>query len=272
MAAKKSSRLIRSKKTSTKITINTLRQMKQERRPIAMLTAYDYPTAKIIDEAGIDVILVGDSVGTAVLGYKNTLPVTLEEILHHTKAVRRGVTKALLVADMPFMSYQTDKKEAVKSAGRLIKEGGAEAVKLEGADPVTLSIIKHLVAVGIPVMGHIGMQPQSCHAYGGFKVQGKSTAAAKKLLEQAKKLVKAGVFAIVLELIPDALSRKITRALKIPTIGIGAGPHCDGQVQVLYDLIGLTAGPAPKHAWQLADAAGTLKTALQKFSRLVGHR
>lgn len=261
--------LAQTTKTAVKVTVNTLRQMKQDHRPIAMLTAYDYPTSKIIDEAGIDVILVGDSVGQVVLGYKNTLPVTLAEILHHTKAVRRGVTKALLVADMPFMSYQADKKDAVKSAGALIKQGGAEAVKLEGADFVTLGIIKHLVAVGIPVMGHIGMQPQSHHSYGGFKVQGKTSAAAKKLLDQAKKLEKAGAFAIVLELIPDDLAKKITKAVKIPTIGIGAGSQTDGQVQVLYDLIGLTAGPAPKHAWVLDDLSARLKKAVDRYSSAV---
>lgn len=268
MAAVKKNAPRRSQPGQAKITINTLLQMKQDGQPIAMLTAYDYPTARIIDEAGIDVILVGDSVGPVVLGYKNTLPVTLAEMVHHTKAVRRGVTNALLVADLPFMSYQTDKKEAVKNAGSLIKQGGAEAVKLEGADFVTLDIIKHLVAVGIPVMGHIGMQPQSCHAYGGYKVQGKTAITAKKISEQAKKLAQVGVFAIVLELIPDDLARKITKALKIPTIGIGAGPHCDGQVQVLYDLIGLTAGPAPKHAWRLANVTDILARTVRKFKML----
>jgi 3-methyl-2-oxobutanoate hydroxymethyltransferase len=223
-----------------------------------MLTAYDYPTARILDEAGVPIILVGDSLGMVILGYDSTLPVTMDDMVHHTKAVVRGSQRAHVVGDMPFMSYQASPEDALRNAGRLMQEAGAQSVKLEGGRSVA-ETVRRLVEAGIPVMGHIGLTPQSLHQFGGYKVQGKTPAAAVKLLNDARALEEAGAYAIVLETIPAVLARLITDRVSVPTIGIGAGPHCDGQVQVLHDMLGLYPDFAPKHAKQyahLADEAG----------------
>ncbi|MFC1517516.1 3-methyl-2-oxobutanoate hydroxymethyltransferase [Candidatus Margulisiibacteriota bacterium] len=243
------------------ITISTLQKKKQSGEKITMLTAYDYPTAKLVDKAGIDVVLVGDSLGNVILGYKDTLPVTVEDMLHHTKAVAKGVENALVVADMPFMSYQVSLEDTIKNAGKLVKEGKAQAIKLEGTAPKTIEAIKE---IGIPVMGHIGFTPQSVNELGGYKIQGKDKEAADKLIEQAKKLETAGVFAIVLEMVPAKLAKEITKELNIPTIGIGAGPDCDGQVLVLNDLLGLTEKP-PKFVKKYADLNKSISAALTSF-------
>jgi 3-methyl-2-oxobutanoate hydroxymethyltransferase len=231
---------------------------------ITCLTAYDYPTARLLDEAGVDILLVGDSLGMVVLGYENTLPVTLEEMLHHTHAVRRGTRRALLVADMPYGSYHGDPAEAVRNALRLVKECGAEAVKVEGGER-RMDVIARLVEAEIPVMGHIGLTPQSLHALGGFRVQGKTSAAAEKLVRDAHAVSHAGAFSVVLESIPREVAALITAQLPIPTIGIGAGPDCDGQVLVFHDLMGLSFGHTPKFSRQYADLAGTISRAAAEF-------
>ena len=212
-----------------------------EKRKIVCLTAYDYPTARLVDDADVDIVLVGDSLGMVVLGYENTLPLTMEEMLHHTRAVRRGVRKALLVADMPYGSFHGDKSEAVRNAVRFVKEAGAEAVKIEGGER-RMDLIAQLVEAEIPVMGHVGLTPQSMHAFGGFRVQGKTVEAAEQLLRDARAVEAAGAFSIVLESMPREMAAQITRELRIPTIGIGAGPECDGQILVLHDMIGLSGG------------------------------
>jgi 3-methyl-2-oxobutanoate hydroxymethyltransferase len=245
-----------------KVTATGLVQRKGKAR-IVMLTATDEPTGRLVDLAGVDVVLVGDSLGMAVLGRPNTLSVTMEEMLHHTKAVARGVRRALLVADMPFGSYQAALADAVRHACRLVGEGGAEAVKLEGP---RVAEVRAIVAAGIPVMGHLGLTPQSLHLLGGYKVQGKTAAQARELLRQAKALEEAGVFALVLEGLPPSLGRAITAAVGIPTIGIGAGPHCDGQVLVLADLLGLSPGPLPRFVRRYADLATTIQQAVAAFA------
>ncbi|HXM99379.1 MAG TPA: 3-methyl-2-oxobutanoate hydroxymethyltransferase [Candidatus Dormibacteraeota bacterium] len=253
-----------------KITVPDLLQRKfpkagiSESEKITCLTAYDYPTARLVDEAGIDVILVGDSVGMVVLGYETTLPVTMEEILHHTRAVRRGVKHALLVADMPYGSYHDDVNVAVRNAIRLVKEAGAEAIKLEGGER-RLELVSRLTEAEIPVMGHLGLTPQSVNAFGGYRVQGKSASAAEQLLRDAHALEAAGAFAIVLEAVPRELAAEITRSIKIPTIGIGAGPDCDGQILVLHDLLGLTFGEPPKFARQYANLNEIISTAVREY-------
>ena len=233
-------------------------------RKITCLTAYDYPTARLLDDAGVDILLVGDSLGMVVLGYENTLPVTLEEMLHHTRAVRRGTRHALLVADMPFGTYQGDTAEAVRNAIRFVKEAGAEAVKVEGGER-KMDLIARLVDAQIPVMGHIGLTPQSQHLFGGFKVQGKSMQAAEQLFRDAQAIAAAGAFSVVLESIPRELAALITEKIPIPTIGIGAGPDCDGQVLVFHDLVGLTPGKSPKFARRYADVAGTISRAARDY-------
>ncbi|MDR0952657.1 MAG: 3-methyl-2-oxobutanoate hydroxymethyltransferase [Elusimicrobiota bacterium] len=247
-----------------KHTIQTLKQQKAKQEKIAMLTAYDYTTAKLMDEAGIEAILVGDSLGMVMLGYEDTLPVTVEDIIHHTKAVARGVKNALIVADMPFMAYQSSVRLALKNAGRLIKEGRANAVKLEGARAI-LPQVKALVAVGIPVMGHLGLTPQSVNIFGGYKVQARQEDAAAALIVAAKALEKAGAFAIVLECIPTEVAAKITAAVKIPTIGIGAGKECDGQVLVYQDMLGLYDGVKPKFVKQFLDGGVLFKKAFKEY-------
>jgi 3-methyl-2-oxobutanoate hydroxymethyltransferase len=221
------------------VTTTTLVAMKQKGHRITALTAYDAPTAALLNEAGVDVILVGDSVGMVKLGYESTLPVTVEEILHHTKAVKRGNSRALLVADLPFLSYEIDVKEAVRNAGRLIKEGGAAAVKLEGGMEMA-PVVKELLRVNIPVMAHLGLTPQAVHRLGGYKVQGRKPQDAERMLTDAKILEGAGAFALVLECVPSKLAGEITRKIGIPTIGIGAGAECDGQILVSDDMFGMT--------------------------------
>jgi len=238
--------------------------MKQKKEKIPMLTAYDYVTAKMVDEAGVPLILVGDSLGMVMLGYESTIPVTMEEMIHHTKAVVRGAKKALVIGDMPFMTYHVSVPDALHNAARFIQEGGAQAVKLEGGE-VVADKVRRLVDCGIPVMGHIGLTPQSIHQLGGFKVQGKGVEEAKKLLDDARILEEAGAFAIVLECTPAPLSKLITQKLTIPTIGIGAGPDCDGQVQVISDLLGLYTEFVPKHAKQYARLAGEVRTAVSSY-------
>jgi len=247
-----------------RIAVHELKAMKQRGEKIAMLTAYDYPTAKILDEAGVPVILVGDSLGMVVLGYDSTIPVTMEEMLHHTKAVVRGTERAIVVGDLPFMSYQTGVEDAIRNAGRFLQEAGATAVKLEGGAPM-VETVRRLVSIGIPVMGHLGLTPQSLNQLGGYKVQGKTPAAAVRLLNDAMALQEAGVFGIVLEGIPAPLGKLITQKLDVPTIGIGAGPHCDGQVQVIHDLLGFFPGFVPKHAKQYAHLSETIREAVTGY-------
>ena len=236
----------------------------QTQRKITCLTAYDYPTARLLDEAGVDILLVGDSLGMVVLGYENTLPVTLEEMLHHTRAVRRGVRRALLVADMPYGSYHAEVAESVRNAVRFVKEAGAEAVKVEGGER-RLELIARLVEAEIPVMGHIGLTPQSLHALGGFKVQGRTLEAADQLLRDARAVEAAGAFSIVLESVPRELAVRITQQLRIPTIGIGAGPECDGQILVFHDMMGLTFGSLPKFARRYANLAEVITRAASEY-------
>jgi 3-methyl-2-oxobutanoate hydroxymethyltransferase len=244
------------------ITIHDLRTWKSERRRWVMLTAYDFPTAQILDGAGIPVLLVGDSVASNVLGYANELPVTMEEMLHHVRAVARGTQRAMVVGDMPFMSYQTSVTDGVRNAGRLIKEGGAHAVKLEGPQ---VDLIHRLTEIGIPAMAHVGLTPQSVHGLGGYRVQGRGEAA-HRVLEQAQQLEKAGAFAIVLEAMPVELGDEITRSLQIPTIGIGAGASTDAQVLVVNDLLGINEDP-PKLAKKYADLRAVISEAASAFAR-----
>jgi 3-methyl-2-oxobutanoate hydroxymethyltransferase len=231
---------------------------------ITCLTAYDCPTARLLDEAGVDIILVGDSVGMAVLGYDSTLPVTLDEMLHHVRAVRRGTRHALLVADMPYGSFHVSIEDSVRNAMRLVKEGGAEAVKVEGGER-RLELIHRLVEAEIPVMGHVGLTPQSINAMGGFHVQGKSMDAARHVERDARAVEAAGAFAVVLESMPRELAASITRQLRIPTIGIGAGPDCDGQVLVFHDLVGLTEGYTPKFVRRYADLSAEITRAVTEY-------
>jgi len=247
-----------------RVTITEIKEMKQRKEKIPMLTAYDYVTAKIVDEAGVPLILVGDSLGMVMLGYESTIPVTMEEMIHHTKAVVRGAKKALIIGDMPFMTYHISVSDTLHNAARFIQEGGAQAVKLEGGEGVAEKV-RRLVDCGIPVMGHIGLTPQYIHQLGGFKVQGKVVEEAKKLLNDACILEEAGAFAIVLECTPAPLSKLITQKLAIPTIGIGAGPDCDGQVQVISDLLGLYTEFVPRHAKQYARLAGDIQTAVSSY-------
>lgn len=244
------------------ITVRDLRAFKERGERFVMLTAYDHPTARILDDAGIPVLLVGDSVANNALGYDTTIPVTMEEMLHHTRAVVRGTTNAMVVGDMPFMSFHTTIEDAVANAGRFLKEAGAHTVKLERPN---IEIAAAIVDRGIPVMGHIGLGPQSVHAMGGYRVQGRTEEEARKILDEAHALDKAGVFALVLEGIPSGLAAQITDAISAPTIGIGAGPHCDGQVLVINDLLGLGFGRYPKFARQYADLRGVITAAVSRF-------
>ena len=234
------------------------------KRKITCLTAYDYPTARLLDEAGVDVLLVGDSLGMAVLGYDSTLPVTVDDIVYHTRAVRRGTRRALLVADMPYGSFHVSIEDSIRNAVRLVKEGGAEAVKIEGGER-RIELIARLVEAEIPVMGHIGLTPQSFNAIGGFQVQGKTAEAARQVERDAHAVEAAGAFAVVLESMPRDLAARITSNLRIPTIGIGAGPDCDGQILVFHDLVGLTAGHKPKFIRQYADLSSEVAQAVSKY-------
>lgn len=249
-----------------KQSVQTFIAAKQRGEKLTLLTAYDYATAKIFDEEGIDGILVGDSLGMVVLGYENTLRVTLAAVLHHTKAVSRGLKKALLIADLPFMSYQAAVSEAVKNAGRLVQEGGAESVKLEGA---YIEQISAIVKAQIPVMGHLGLTPQSIHVLGGYRVQGKTESEAQRLIEDAKRLEDAGAFSIVLEGIPAALAAAITESVSVPTIGIGAGPSCDGQILVYQDMFNMLSDPKPKFAKTFADVGRSMREGVQKYREAV---
>ena len=247
-----------------RVSITQIKGMKQKGEKIAMLTAYDYAMAKLIDEAGIPLILVGDSLGMVVLGYESTIPVTMDEMIHHTKAVTRGARQALVVGDMPFMTYQVSIEDALRNAARFIQEGGAQAVKLEGGESMA-ETVHRVVSCGIPVMGHIGLTPQSIHQLGGFKAVGKTPETAVQLLKDARALDEAGVFSIVLECVPEPLSKLITEKVNTPTIGIGAGKYCDGQVQVISDLLGLYTDFVPKHARQYVRLSESIKKATADY-------
>ncbi|MBC7344021.1 MAG: 3-methyl-2-oxobutanoate hydroxymethyltransferase [Clostridia bacterium] len=247
-----------------KITIPDVQDMKARGKKITMITAYDYPSARLADQAGMDMLLVGDSVGMVVMGLKDTIPVSMEAMIHHTQAVARGTQYALVVADLPFLSYQVSREEAVLNAGRLIKEGGADAVKLEGGRAFR-DVVKAMVDAGIPVMGHLGLTPQFAMQLGGFKVQGRSEEAAAIILEDAKILEEAGAFSVVLECVPASVGKKVTASLSIPTIGIGAGPDCDGQVLVYHDVVGLFDRFVPKFVKRYINLSPMILEALKKY-------
>lgn len=246
------------------VTTKTVMTMKKNGEKIAMLTAYDFLVAKILDQVGIDIILVGDSLGNVVQGYETTLPVTVDDMMYHAKAVKRAVKNALIVVDMPFMSYQTSVDDAVKNCGRIMKEVGVGAVKLEGGAYIA-EIIRHLVRIGIPVMGHLGLTPQAINKFGTYEVRAQEKKEAGELVEDARVLADAGVFAIVLEKIPASLARKVTSAVDVPTIGIGAGPHCDGQVLVVYDMLGLTEEFRPRFVRRYGEMAESLRGAFRGY-------
>ncbi len=249
-----------------KVTVPAVRQSKERGEKLVCLTAYDYPTARIVDEAGTDIILVGDSLGNVVLGYDSTVPVTLEEMLHHTRAVRRGTERALLVADMPYGTYHTGPDDAVRAALRLVKEGGAEAVKLEGGRN-RVETVRRLVAAEIPVMGHVGLTPQSLNKFGSYRLQAKTADAARALVEDALMLEEAGAFAVVLEVVPREIAREVTAALHVPTIGIGAGPDCDAQILVTHDLLGLSfSKSSPRFVRQYANVRDAMNEAFQAYA------
>jgi len=257
----------------SRVTTTSLAKMKERHEKIVMVTAYDYPSACLVEEAGVDVVLVGDSLGMVVQGHATTLPVTLDDILHHTKAVTRAIQHALVVADMPFLSYQTNADDALRNAGRLIQEGLASAVKLEGGVDYCPQV-RALVAAGIPVMGHLGLTPQSVNVFGGYKIQGRTEKAARRLLDNAHALEDAGAFGIVLECIPEDLAGKITAGLTIPTFGIGAGIHCDGQVLVFHDLLGYSgieqqARPRPRFVKQYTNIADIIRGAVRQYAKEV---
>lgn len=251
---------------SKKVSTLTFQKYKQEGRKIVCLTAYDYSTAKILDKAGVDLILVGDSLAMVALGHPTTHAVTMDEMVHHTKAVTRGVSRSFVVADLPFMSYQVDLKQAITNAGRFIKEAQAEAVKLEGATPLNLETVSRLVDMGIPVMGHLGFTPQSIHALGGTRVQGRSAGEAYRLISDAIALERAGVFALVLEMVPTAVARIISERLTIPTVGIGAGKYCDGQILVTDDLLGKYTDFLPRFVRRYANLSETCSQAVESYA------
>lgn len=253
------------------VTTRTLAEMKARGEPIAMLTAYDYTFARLLEEAGIDVILVGDSASNVIAGHETTLPITLDQMIYHGSAVVRAVERAMVVVDMPFGSYQGDSRAALKGAIRIMKESGAHAVKLEGGRPI-LSTVRRLVEAGIPVMGHLGLTPQSIYQFGGYRVRAQEAAEAQRLYEDAIALAEAGVFALVLEKIPATLAQRVTQALSIPTIGIGAGPHCDGQVLVLYDMLGLNKAFSPRFLRRYADLHDLVTKACSQYIRDVKER
>ncbi|HEY7270728.1 MAG TPA: 3-methyl-2-oxobutanoate hydroxymethyltransferase [Dehalococcoidia bacterium] len=248
-----------------RVTVDDIKGMKQRGEKIVMLTAYDYPSARLAEEAGVDMILVGDTLGMVVLGYDSTIPVTMEDMIHHTKAAVRGSQRALVVGDMPFMSFQVNVEEAMRNAGRLMKETGCQAVKLEGGVHMA-ETVRRMVQIGIPVVGHIGLTPQSVNQFSGFKVQGKTPEAAERLMDDAMALQQAGAFCIVLELVPAALAKLISQRLRVPTIGIGAGAGCDGQVQVWHDLLSLYSAFVPKHAKQYAQIGDAITEAVRQYA------
>ena len=251
-----------------RVSIRDIAQMKAKGEKIPMVTTYDYTSARLADAAQIPIVLVGDSLGMVVLGYESTIPVTMEDMIHHVKMVARGAQQALVVADMPFMSYQVDQGQALTNAARLLQEGGAQTVKLEGGESVA-GTVHRIVECGIPVMGHLGLTPQSVNGFGGYRVQGRLRQEAVQLLKDAKALEDAGAYAIVLELVPTALARLISQRLTVPTIGIGAGPGCDGQVQVLHDMLGLFTDFVPKHAKRYANLGDDIKEAFVRYSKEV---
>lgn len=253
------------------VTTAFLKEKKQNQQPIVMITAYDCPSAKLVDEAGADVILVGDSLGMVVLGYDSTIPVTLEDMLHHTKAVTRGAKRALVVTDMPFLTYHGSIGQTLHHAGRLMQEGLAKAVKMEGGREIAQTV-QHCVQAGIPVMGHLGLTPQSVHQLGGYKVQGKTSAQAQKMLDDAKALEEAGAFSLVLECVPDELAKAITQTLSIPTIGIGAGVRCDGQVLVFHDILQYASTIQPKFVKAYANVGEIVKNAVSQYAGEVRQR
>lgn len=253
------------------VTTAELRKFKQQKRPITMITAYDYPSAKLVDEAGIDVILVGDSLGMVVLGYDSTVPVTLDDMIHHSKAVTRAAQRAFVVADMPFMSYHGNPDESLKNAARLMQEGMVKAVKMEGGAELA-PLIRRCTMAGIPVMGHIGLLPQTVHQLGGYKIQGKDVESVNRLLNDAIALQEAGAFAVVLECIPEEVAEEITRRLDIPTIGIGGGRACDGQVLVYHDMIGYASKLSPKFVKRYANVAEEIKSAVSQYIHEVQNR
>ncbi len=250
--------------TVNKITISAIQKMKQSGEKISMLTAYDYSTAAIMDEEGMDIILIGDSLGMVVLGYDSTLPVTMEDMIHHTKAVSRAVKRAMVIADMPFLSYHTSVQDGMYNAGRLMKEAGAHGVKLEGGQEVA-DVVRKITSSGIPLMGHLGLTPQSVHQLGGYKVQGKDDKTARKLMEDARVLEEAGAFSVVLECVPAQLAGEISRALTIPTIGIGAGAECDGQVLVVNDMLGIFEKFTPKFVKKYAELNKDIRAAMKQY-------
>ena len=256
------------KPTTRAITIVDLQRMREQGKPITMLTAYDYPTAKAADAAGIPILLVGDSLGMVVLGYDSTVPVTVDDMIHHGRAVVRGAQRAHVVVDMPFGSYQTGWQDALRNATRIMQETGCGSVKLEGGER-SVETVRHLVQAGIPVMGHIGLTPQSVNAFGGFRVQGKTPREAVHLIQDAKALAEAGAYAIVLELVPTALAHMITQRVDIPTIGIGAGPFCSGQVQVVHDILGMYDDIRPKHARRFAELGAATRQAMTDYREAV---
>jgi 3-methyl-2-oxobutanoate hydroxymethyltransferase len=249
----------------TRITVPMIRNFKEHGRKITALTAYDATMARLVDAAGMDVILVGDSLGNVVLGYENTLPVTLDDIVRHTAAVSRGIKRALLIADLPFMTYQTSLEDAVRAAGRLVKEGGAHAVKLEGGSPYILEVVTRLSSVGIPVMGHLGWTPQSVNTYGRASVRGRTRDSAQAILDEARSLQEAGAFAVVLEVVPERLATLISDTILIPTLGIGAGAGCDGQILVSYDMLGMDEEVSYRHVKRYADIGRQMFLAFEKY-------
>lgn len=255
-----------SRKSASPVTIPSLQKKKEAGEKIVALTAYDFPTARILDEAGVDLLLVGDSLGMAVLGYPTTIPVTMDEMIHHTKAVTRAACRALVIGDMPYFSFHQSEDLTVANASRFLKEAGAKGVKIEGASKKRLRLLEALVEAEIPVMGHVGLTPQSIHLLGQFKVRGSESQEASKIVEGALNLEKAGAFAVILECVPQELARAITKKLRVPTIGIGAGPHCDGQILVFHDLVGYSTGYNPKFVKKYADLQAVITRAVKKYA------
>lgn len=252
-----------------RVTVLDLQEMKTRGEKIAALTAYDYPFARLVDAAGVDIILVGDSLAEVVLGLDSTLPLTLDEMIYHARAVRRGVERGLVAVDMPFLSYQVSREEAIRNAGRILQESGASAVKLEGGDPERAASVAGIVGAGIPVMGHLGFTPQSVHALGRGRVQGRGKVGSARLLEDARRLEDAGAFALVLELVPGDAAAAVTAAVRIPTIGIGAGPECDGQILVLHDMLGLNRAFHPRFLRRFAELGEATDAAVREYVRSV---
>lgn len=253
------------KPSTDRVTVCYLQELKKQKQRITALTAYDYPTARLLDDAGVDIILVGDSLGMAVLGYETTLPVTMDEMIHHTKAVARARKRAMVIGDMPYLSFHLSLRDSIQNAARFVKEGGADGVKLEGAAPGRLELVRALVEAEIPVMGHVGLTPQSVRKIGGFKVQGGEEDQAEAIFRGALELEKAGAFAVVLESVPAELAAEITYSLKIPTIGIGAGLHCDGQILVVSDMLGLTADYLPRFVKKYAGLSEVISRAVKEY-------